>query len=137
MPKFAGKLITMSIETTTSGTYVAFGGLLTKSVRLNAAAIDITDGDSTDLFQEMLGGGGVKSLEISGSGRFNDDAAIERARSLFMTGTLATMRFLIPDWGTIQGAFYITSLEFGGNYDAEVTDSLSFMSSGKPTWTAV
>lgn len=137
MPKFAGKLITISIETSTPGTYVTFGGLTAKSIRMNAASIDITDGDSVDLFQELLTGGGVKSMEISGSGRFNDDAAIERARSLFMTGTLVNMRFLIPDWGTVQGQFCITSLEFGGNFDAEVTDSLSFMSSGKPTWTAV
>jgi len=137
MPKFAGKNIVMSIETSTPGTYVAFGGLTAKSVRMNAAVIDITDGDSTDLFQELLTGGGVKSMELSGSGRFNDDAAVERARVLFMTGALATLRFLIPDWGTIQGSFAITALEFGGNYDAEVTDSLTFMSSGKPTWTAV
>lgn len=137
MAKHAGKLIAMSIETATAGTYAAFGGLLSKSIRMSSAVIDITDGDSTDLFQELLSGGGAKSMEISGSGHFNDDAAIERARSLFLTGTLEKFRFLIPDWGTVEGDFAITSLEFSGGHDSAVANSISVMSSGKPTWTAV
>lgn len=137
MAKQAGKLITISIETATADTYVLFGGLQSKSIRMNAASIDVTDGDSTDLFQELLAGGGVKSMEISGQGLFNDDAAVERARGLFLTGSLNKFKFFIPDWGTATGNFHITSLEFSGSYDGPVTNSLSFMSSGKPTWTAV
>lgn len=136
MAKQAGKLITISIETSTPGTYSLFGGLTQKSVRMNGATIDVTDSDSTDLWVELLDGGGLKSLEISGSGRFNDDAAIERARSLFMTGALESFRVFIPSWGTFEGSFAITSLEFGGAHDSEVTFSATFMSSGKPTWTA-
>ena len=136
MAKWAGKLITISIESATPGSYLAFGGLTQKSVRMNGATIDVTDSDSTDLWQEMLSGGGLKSMEISGSGRFNDDAAIERARSLFMTGTLETFRIFIPSWGTFEGEFAITSLEISGAHDSEVTFSVTFMSSGKPTWTA-
>lgn len=137
MAKHAGKLIAMSIESATAGTYLAFGGLLSKSIRMNGAVIDITDGDSTDLFQELLDGGGVKSMELTGSGHFNDDAAIERARSLFMTGTLEKFRLLIPSWGTVEGDFAITSLEFSGNHDGAVAQTVTVMSSGKPTWTAV
>jgi TP901-1 family phage major tail protein len=137
MAKHAGKLITIAIETSTPGTYALFGGLTQKSVRMNGSAIDITDSDSTDLWTELLDGGGVKSMEVSGSGRFNDDAAIERARLLFMTGALEAFRFFVPSWGTFEGQFAITSLEFGGSHDSEVTFSATFMSSGKPTWTAV
>lgn len=137
MAKQAGKLITISIETSTPGTYTLFGGLTQKTIRLNGATIDITDSDSTDLWQELLDGGGVKSAEITGAARFNDDAAIERARVLFMTGALANMKFLIPSWGIISGAFAVTSLEFAGAHDAEVSQNFSATSSGKPSWTAV
>lgn len=136
MAKQAGKLITISIETSTPDSFNLFGGLTQKSVRMNGAAIDVTDSDSTDLWVELLDGGGLKSMEVSGSGRFNDDAAIERARSLFMTGTLERFKFFIPSWGTFDGSFAITSLEFGGAHDSEVTFTATFMSSGKPTWTA-
>ncbi|MGL5116513.1 MAG: phage major tail protein, TP901-1 family [Beijerinckiaceae bacterium] len=136
MAKQAGKLITISIESSTPGSFVLFGGLTQKSVRMNGATIDVTDSESTDLWVELLDGGGLKSMEISGSGRFNDDAAIERARLLFMTGSLEDFKFFIPSWGTFAGQFSITSLEFGGAHDSEVTFSATFMSSGKPTWTA-
>jgi TP901-1 family phage major tail protein len=136
MAKQAGKSIAVSIETSTPGTYVAFGGLTAKSVRLGANTIDVTDSDSTDLWDELLDGGGTKNWEITASGRFNDDSAIERARGLFMTGTLETFRFFIPSWGTLEGNCAITALEFAGNHDAEVTQSMTFRGSGKPTWTA-
>mgnify|MGYP004452872973 CR=1 FL=1 len=46
------------------------------------------------------------------------------------------MQAILPDWGTIEGPFQITSLEVSGAHDGEVTFSVSLESAGDWTWTA-
>ena len=43
---------------------------------------------------------------------------------------------VIPDFGTVAGAFQITSLEFAGEHDGEVTTELALESAGELTFTA-
>ena len=42
---------------------------------------------------------------------------------------------IIPDFGTIEGPFQITALEFGGQHDGEVTFDVALESAGEPTFT--
>ena len=51
--------------------------------------------------------------------------------------TFTNYQFLIPDFGTLTGAFQITSLEYAGEHNGEVTYSLSFESAGYITYAAV
>jgi TP901-1 family phage major tail protein len=46
-------------------------------------------------------------------------------------------QIVIPDFGTVEGAFQITSLEFAGEYNGEVTYELSLESAGALTFTAL
>ena len=137
MANQGGKLATLSVESSTPTVYLAVGGLRAKSCRMNGAAIDVTDSDSTDLWTELLSGGGVKSMELSGSGVFEDDAAIERVRSLFIVGTIEDWRFTIPSWQQIDCPMHIASLEIDSPHDNAVAFSISLQSSGKPTFTAI
>jgi len=137
MAAAAGKLIVVSMLTTAPTTYTPFAALRQRSIQLNAQTIDITDAESTDLWRELLAGGGVKSATISGSGMFDGDAAMIKARTDFFTGALNMFRLLVPTFGTFEGSFAITSLEFSGGYDDAVANSITLESSGKPTFTAV
>ena len=135
MANQAGKSMSLSVESSTPGTYLSLGGLTTRNFRLNAASIDVTDSDSTDLFTELLDGGGVKSMEISASGHSKDDSAIMRLKDRFLTGALTNFRGVVPSFAQFECAFYITSFEMSGNHDGAVDFSLSIQSSGKPTVT--
>lgn len=137
MANQAGKLVALSVETTTPTVYAVVGGLRAKSVRMNSQTIDVTDSESVDLWQELLSGGGVKSMEISGSGVFEDDAAIERVRVLFIVGTIEDWRLSIPSWQQIDCPMHIASLEIDGPHDNAVSFSISLQSSGKPVFTAI
>lgn len=137
MANAAGKSIAISIESAVGGVFNALGGSLQKSLRFNGQTIDITDSESTDLFQELLDGGGVKSVEISVSGHSKDDAGIARVKTRFMTGALSNFRAVIPSFIQVDGLFQITSFEITGNHDGAVDYSLTISSSGKPTLTDI
>ena len=44
--------------------------------------------------------------------------------------------FIIPDLGTYAGSFMIASLEFSGEYNGEVTYSITLESSGSITFSS-
>src|SRR3990167_11295358 len=113
---------------------VSIGGLRTKSIRLNNAAVDITDQDSTNEWQELLANAGTKTAGVSGSGVFKDSAAEETVRSNAFSGTIGAWTVIIHDFGTITMSAQITELTFDGAHDGEVTFSLALQSSGAVTW---
>jgi TP901-1 family phage major tail protein len=43
---------------------------------------------------------------------------------------------VIPDFGIVQGPFQITSLEFAGEHDGEVTYDMALESAGELTFAA-
>ncbi len=67
---------------------------------------------------------------ITGNGIFRDEASDEQVRSLFFAGTAANWQIVVPDFGTLSGAFQIAALEYGGSYDGAVTFSLTLQSAG-------
>lgn len=133
---------------TTGSTYVTVGGLRSTSITLNDESVDITNKDSLG-HRQLLAGGGMNSVSISASGVFTDSATEENVRADFFaqqntsdgssaqTASFTNYQFLIPDFGTLTGSFQITSLEYAGEYNGEVTYSLSFESAGYITYAAV
>ena len=65
-------------------------------------------------FRELLTGAGVKSARITGSGVFKDGASDTTIRDYAFNGTIRDWQVIVPDFGTIEGAFQITALEFNG-----------------------
>lgn len=53
-----------------------------------------------------------------------------------MVGTLDTYQIIVPDFGTFQGDFQVTSLEYSGEYNGESAFSVTLESAGAIAWTA-
>lgn len=117
-------------------TYVTVAGLRSRKIAFNAELVDVTHAESADRWRELLAGAGVKRASLSGRGLFKDAASDAMVRQAFFDGTISTCRIVVPDFGTIDGAFQITSLEFAGEHNGEVTFDLSLESAGALTFTA-
>jgi TP901-1 family phage major tail protein len=128
-----GKNILLQLNTTGT-TFVDAAGLRTKSVRLNKEVVDITNSDSAGRWREHLAGATVKSLSLQGSGVFLDVAVDETIRSNFNADANMNMKVIIPDYGTWSGAFTLTSLEYAGEHNGEVTYSMTWESAGTLAW---
>jgi len=120
-----------------AGDYVTMAGLRSKAFRLNAQTVDITNTDSAQGWKELLPGAGVKSAEISGAGVFRDTESDALARTAFFEQSVETYRFILPDFGIIEGPFLLTSLSYAGTYQGEATYELTLMSAGAPSFSAL
>ncbi|WP_439155831.1 phage major tail protein, TP901-1 family [Yoonia sp.] len=132
-----GKDLLVKIDMTGNGLFETAAGLRATRISFNAESVDVTSLDSTSGWRELLGGAGVKTASISGSGVFKDAATDERARQIFFDGDTPDFQVIIPDFGTVQGPFQITSVEYAGNHDGEATYELSLASAGALTFTAL
>lgn len=133
-----GQAIVMSFKDDAgSPVYVPVAGLRTRSISFNAESVDVTNADSTGAWRELLSACGVKSCSMKGDGVFTDDTGFEAVRDAFFEGTTRDAKILIPGLGTFEGKFKVTSLEFSGDYNKEVTASLSLDSAGVIAFTLV
>jgi len=73
---------------------------------------------------------------VSGSGIFKDQASDAKVRELFFAGTIRDWQLILPDFGTVQGPFQITALEFSGDHAGEVTFDIALESAGVMSFTA-
>lgn len=132
----AGRSVLIKVDSDGSGTFVTIGGIRSKNISLADETVDITDGDSTGRWRELLAGAGVRSAAMSGTGVFKDSAGEEDVRGYFFAGTIVDYQFIIPDFGTIEGAFQITGLDYSGEYNGEAQYGMSFESAGALAFTA-
>lgn len=116
--------------------FVLVGGCTTNSLALNETPVDITNKSSTGKWRELLRAG-VKTVAISGSGRFLDAAVDETLRNNMMSETtLRNFQVVIPSFGTFEGAFLIASLTYDGPDKDAVNFSISLESSGAISFVA-
>jgi TP901-1 family phage major tail protein len=132
-----GKDLLLKVDATGSESFVTVAGLRTRSLQLNAAAVDITHAESAGRWRELLEGAGVKSARIAGAGLFKDQASDETVRAYIFNGTIRSWQVIVPDFGTIEGPFQVSALELAGRHDGEVTFDLTLDSAGELTFTAL
>ena len=132
----SGKDMLVKLDQTGSGSFLTVAGLRTRSLALNAAAIDVTDAESAGRWRELLAGGGIKRAGVTGSGVFKDQSSDEQVRGLFFGGTIRNWQLILPDFGTVAGPFQVTALEFSADHAGEVTFDLALESAGQLTFTA-
>lgn len=132
-----GKDLLIKIDMDGSGTFETVAGLRASRITFNADTVDVTNLDSQGGWRELLGGAGVRSAAISGSGVFRDEDTDERARQIFFDGDILNYQVIVPDFGTVEGQFQITSLEYSGQHDGEAAYELSLASAGALSFTAV
>ena len=131
-----GKDLLLKVDLDGNGSFQTLAGLRASRLSFNAETVDVTSLESTGGWRELLGGAGVKSAAITGSGIFRDEATDERARQLFFDGEVPDFQVIIPDFGTVEGPFQITAIEYAGTHDGEATYELSMASAGALTFTA-
>lgn len=119
-----------------SGSFVAVAGLRTRRLTFNAETVDVTDSDSAGQWRELLAGAGLRRASLNGTGIFKDAAADETVRAAFFAGDIRNWQVVIPAFGTLQGAFQITSLDYRGDYNGEVTFEIAVESAGALAFTA-
>jgi TP901-1 family phage major tail protein len=117
------------------GSFTTVAGLRTRKLSFNAETVDITSAESANRWRELLDGAGVKRASVSGRGLFTDAATDASMRQTFFDGAVVNYQIVIPDFGTVQGPFQITSLDFAGEHNGEVTYDVSFESAGEVTFT--
>jgi TP901-1 family phage major tail protein len=117
--------------------FVTVAGLRTRRLAFNAETIDITHAESAGRWRELLEGAGIKRAAIAGRGLFKDAATDALMRQTFFDGAVKNYHIVIPDFGTVEGPFQITSLEFAGEHNGEVTYELALESAGALTFTGL
>ena len=61
----------------------------------------------------------------------------QQIKTNVLADTIDNYQFLVPDFGTFTGGFQVTSVEYAGEFNGEVTYSMSFESSGSITFATV
>ena len=131
-----GKDLLLKIDGDGLGNYVTVAGLRSKRVAFNSEQVDVTCSGSVGRWRELLAGSGVQRASLSGAGIFKDQASDASVRQRFFAGEIMNWQVVVPDFGTIQGPFQITALEYAGNHDAEVTFEMSLESAGALSFAA-
>ena len=132
-----GKDLLIKLDMTNTGTFETIAGLRATRLSFNAESVDVTSLESQGGWRELLGGAGVKSAAISGSGVFKDETTDERARQIFFDNEVPNFQVIVPDFGVVEGPFMITSIEYAGSHNDEATYELSMASAGELTFTAL
>lgn len=125
-----GKDLLLKLDSTGLGGFITVAGLRSKRIAFNSETVNVTDSDSVGRWRELLAGSGVQRASISGSGIFKDAQSDTQIRSRFFAGEISNWQLSVPDFGVVQGAFQITSLEYTGTHDGEVTFEMALESAG-------
>ena len=132
-----GKDLLLKADSTGEGIFTTIAGLRARSIDFNATTVDVTHTESAGEWRELLSGAGMKSAKISGNGLFKDAASDALMRELCFVGVIRIWQIVIPDFGTVEGLFQITSLQYSGNHDNELTFDVALESAGELTFTAL
>jgi len=132
-----GKDLLIKLDLNGDGLFSTIAGLRATRISLNAETVDVTSLESQGGWRELLAGAGVKSASVSGSGIFKDAGTDERARQIFFDGETPNFQVIVPDFGVIEGAFQITSIEYSGSHNGEANYELALASAGILSFTAI
>lgn len=133
----SGKDLLIKVDMTGSGVFETLAGLRATRLSFNAESVDVTSLESQGGWREILAGAGVRSAAISGSGVFKDTTSDERARQIFFDAITPDFQVIIPDFGIVEGAFQLTSIEYSGAHDGEATYEVALSSAGALVFTAI
>lgn len=131
-----GKDLLLKLDSTGLGSFITVAGLRARRIAFNSETVDVTDSDSAGRWRELLAGSGVQRAAISGAGIFKDAQSDADIRTRYFSGDIVDWQFVVPSFGTIEGPFQITSLEYSGSHDGEVTFEIALESAGSISFAA-
>lgn len=132
-----GRDLLIKMDMTGDGQFETVAGLRASRLGFNAETVDVTSLDSAGRWRELLGGAGMRSATISGSGVFRDEGSDARMRQAFFDGDTPRCQVVIPDFGTVEGPFVISSLEYAGSWNGEASYEMTLASAGALSFLAV
>jgi TP901-1 family phage major tail protein len=115
--------------------FVTVAGIRAKTISLAAKSVDATTAESHSAWRELLAGAGVKSASVSGAGVFKDAPSDALVREAFFAQAARSFQLVIPDFGTLSGAFLVEALDYSGDHDGEATFAVTLASAGAITFT--
>jgi TP901-1 family phage major tail protein len=118
-------------------TFATVAGIRAKTISLNARTVDGTSGESVEAWRELIAGAGVKSASVSGAGVFKDATSDTMLREAFFTQAARTFQLIIPDFGVLEGAFLVESLDYAGDHDGEAAFAVTLASAGALSFSAL
>lgn len=140
MAKQKGRELLIKLRTGTSPVvFSTLCGLNTKSMTINNNEVDVTTPDCVApggaLWTEVLSG--AKRVSVSGNGFFEDRTTEGALNTIAMDDDpLGVFQIIVPAFGTFEGTFFLSSVEYGGEAEGGVSYSFSLASSGAVTFTA-
>lgn len=134
MAKFKGRDFLVQRESNTPGTYVTIGGMRSTSMTINNESVDVTDKDG-DTWRKLLEGAGIQSMSIKLSGVFSDNATTNSVQADVVANSVKNYKLVSGNADFFIGAFQITSMERGGEYNKEETFSVTLESAGTVAYT--
>jgi TP901-1 family phage major tail protein len=132
-----GRDLLLKVDATGTGSFQTVAGLRASNIAFNAETVDATSQESVGAWRELLAGAGLKSASLRGQGIFKDASSDATVRGYFFNGTIVNWQAILPDFGTVQGAFQISALEFAGRHDGEVTFDMALESAGPLSFTVI
>ena len=112
-------------------------GLRATAFTINGEEVDVTTKDSTGGWRELLAGAGVTSMSITGSGVFQDNSNVAALRVSAIAKTQTAYTILFESGDDYTGQFQVVNFEQSGEFNGEVTYSVSLESSGEIVFTSV
>ncbi|MBV6658315.1 MAG: phage major tail protein, TP901-1 family [Devosiaceae bacterium] len=137
MTAHSGRTLLLKVDAASAGTFQTVGGLRVQGLELSQDLVDVTHGESTGRWRELLGDAGLRRGRVSGSGLFRDSASDELVRQLFFDGVVAPWQLIVPSFGTIEGPFVVSALDYEGRHDDAITFALTLESAGPLTFAAL
>lgn len=131
-----GRDLLLKVDATGGGGYQTVAGLRATTLSFNAEAVDSTSQESAGAWRELLAGAGLKRASLRGQGIFKDAASDATLRGYFFNATIVNWQVVVPDFGTVEGPFQVTALDYAGRYDGEVTIEMALESAGALSFTA-
>jgi TP901-1 family phage major tail protein len=133
MPAQKGKDLLLKLADA-AGVFTTVAGLRTRQLSFNAEAVDVTHAESAGRWRELLAGAGVRRASITGSGVFRDEASDASVREIVFDGAIRAWQVIVPGFGLIEGPFQVSTLEYRGEHDGELTFEMSLDSAGQLTF---
>jgi TP901-1 family phage major tail protein len=109
--------------------YATVAGLRTTQLSINSEGVVITHKGSGP-WRELLSGGGVRSVSVSGAGVFTGSVAETRIKTNALSGLLDDYELSFESGERLRGRFLVTRLDYAGDFNGERTYAVSLESSG-------
>lgn len=132
-----GKALLLKLDPTGAGTFTTVAGLRSRKITLTSPAVDATNADSPGRWQELLGAVGIRKCAVSGAGVFLASGSDTTIQTIFFNNTTMNWQIIVPGTGIITGPFQISSLDYSGDHNNELTFDIALESAGAITFTAM